>query len=170
MIPSYYATPARLLALRSAAGALERTPFFANSEAPGRDGGMDCVRLLHWLYRTTGAIGRIEIPRQRMDHGQHSAHSLLIEAFDTWPELTTRFACVWRQTNPEDCAPLAQCLPGDALCFLAGKAPHHGGVLLEGAEMVHVLAGPGVHMLSLRAVVRGQNALGRLAAVFRPLP
>lgn len=162
-IATYYDSPEKLSALRHAAGQLVGTPFFANSEAPGRDGGIDCVHALNWIHRTCGAIGPVEIPRQRMDHGQHSEQSLLIAAFETWPELRTRFALV------PDAAP-ADLLPGDCLCFRAGKVPHHGGVLVAGQDMLHVLKGDGAHLMHLGAVIRGRAILGYLAAVYRPLP
>jgi cell wall-associated NlpC family hydrolase len=172
MIPTFFASPARLRQLRAAADALVGTPFAANSEAPGADGGIDCVRLLNWLYRTCGALGPLEIPRQHMDHGQHSGHSLLIAAFDTWPALTSRFTRVWRACDPSALQSFSPSvlLPGDALCFRAGLVPHHGGVLLEHGELIHVLRGPGAHVAQLDAVVRRRRLLGYLAAVYRPLP
>jgi len=163
MIPTFYDTPAKVAALRAAAVALVGTPFFANSEAPGRDGGIDCVHALNWIHRTAGAIGSLEIPRQTMDHGQHSDRSLLIEAFETWPGLRSRFARL------PDCLP-ASLLPGDCLCFLAGHVPHHGGVLLDAGDMLHVLKRDGAHLMPLGAVVRGRRILGYLAAAYRPLP
>ena len=90
-IPTWFNTPARCAALRALASELVGTPFFANSEAPGRQGGMDCVRLLHFIDRTLGVIPRLELPRYSMDHGQHSDRSLLIEAFTTWPALQARY-------------------------------------------------------------------------------
>lgn len=163
MIPTYYDSPERLSALRRAAGQLIGTPFYANSEAPGRDGGIDCVHALNWIHRTCGAIGPLEIPPQTMDHGAHSDHSLLIEAFETWPGLCTRFARL------PDCLP-ANLLPGDCLCFRAGKVPHHGGVLVNARDLLHVLKRDGAHLIQLGAVIRGRNLLGYLAAVYRPLP
>ena len=174
MTLSYYNSPEKLAALRIAAAQVVGTPFFANSEAPGKAGGIDCVHGLNWIYRITGAIGPIAIPRQRMDHGQHSKRSLLIEAFDTWPELTTRFACIWRapaDTSSADLKPpTSDFLPGDALCFLAGHVPHHGGLLLESGDLLHVLKRDGAHTIQLTAVIRGWRILGHLAAVYRPLP
>jgi len=169
--PSYYAAPDKLARLRAAAAELRGTPFFPNSEAPGRDGGIDCVRALHYLYRTSVAIAPIAISRQTMDHGQHSDRSLLIEAFESWPELLARFACVWRRApDAEPKLPELELLPGDALCFIAGKVPHHGGALLEHGDFLHALRRHGVHTMRLDAVFRGWSVLGRLAAVYRPLP
>ncbi len=174
MIPTYFDSPERLEQLGTAVGLLTGTPFFANSEAPGRDGGIDCVHTLNFLYRYCGAIVQVHIPRQAMDHGQHSDRSLLIEAFETWPELRTRFACVWRRTSEAEVDPLiavrATLLPGDALCFLAGAVPHHGGVMLPFGDVLHALRRDGVHTMRLDAVFRGWRALGYLAAVYRPLP
>lgn len=175
MIPTYYDSPERIAALQVAAAALAGTPFFPNSEAPGPRGGIDCVHLLHWLYRESGAVDQVEIPRQTMDWGQHAERSLLIEAFDTWPHLRERFTCVWRRA-PEtfgDAAfspPVEAILPGDALCFLAGKVPHHGGAALPGGDVIHTLKSPGAHIMQLKAVVRGWRVLGFLAAIYRPLP
>lgn len=173
MTPTYYASPEKLARLRAAAAAVQGTPFFANSEAPGADGGMDCVHLLNWVHRTCGAIGPVEIPRQRMDHGQHSDRSLLIEAFDTWPHLRERFAGVYRREDAASeisTAELSELLPGDTLCFLEGRVPHHGAVLLEHGEILHTLRSDGVHTMQLGAVVRGWRILGRLVAAYRPLP
>lgn len=174
MIPTYFDSPERLSKLREATALLVGTPFFPNSEAPGPGGGIDCVRTLNFLYRYCGSIVQIDIPRQKMDHGRHSDRSLLIEAFETWPELKERFACVWkRTTEPEADALNAvrdQLLPGDALCFLAGKVPHHGGAMLEGGDFLHTLRRDGVHTMRLDAVLRGWRVLGYLAAVYRPIP
>lgn len=170
MTPSFFSTPARLADLRAAAAQIEGTPFFANSEAPGPAGGIDCVRTLHFVYRTCGAIGPIDIPRQAMDYGHHAERSRLIDAFDTWPELVARFACVWRQTSPDAVPDAGAFCPGDALCFTSGRVPHHGGVLLEGGEVLHALRNVGVHRMRLEAFTRGRRLLGLLAAVYRPLP
>ena len=163
---SFYTSPENAAALRAAVARVIGTPFFANSEAPGHDGGMDCVHVLNWVYRTSGAIGAVTIPRQTMDHGQHSERSLIQEAFETWPELKERFAPLEIAENPADTA----LLPGDALCFLAGKVPHHGGIYLEGGDVLHTLKREGVHKMKLTAVMRGESLVGRLVAAFRPLP
>lgn len=169
MIPSYFDSPAMLDRLRAAAAALLGTPFFANSEAPGPGGGIDCVHTLNFLYRFCGAIVHLAIPRQDMEHGQHSDRSLLIEAFDTWPELAPRFTCIWRSSDSPLSHPF-HLQAGDALCFLAGRVPHHGGVLLEHGDFLHTLQRDGCHTMRLDAVFRGWSVLGRLAAVYRPLP
>jgi cell wall-associated NlpC family hydrolase len=163
MIPTYFDSPARLYALEISAQEWLGTPFFANSEAFGRDGGVDCVRLLHAIYSELGVIPRIEIPPQVMDAGQHSGHSLLLEAFETWPVLRERFARV------PDCS-AANILPGDALCFVAGRVPHHGGLMLGAGLVLHALKPEGVHRMQLTAVIRGRRILGELAAIYRPLP
>lgn len=184
--PTFFDTVERRSLLLSAAHAWRGTPFFANSSAPGRDGGVDCVRLLRAIYVATGVLAELPLPAYRMDHGQHSSRSLLIEAFETWPELTSRFARVWRQTDSDSQLPVlrslgeggsalssqlvCQLLPGDTLCFLAGKVPHHGGLMLPGGEFLHTLKRRGVHALRLDAVLRGWRVLGYLAAVYRPLP
>ena len=174
MPPSYFDTPEKLSILRRMVASLIGTPFFANSEAPGKDGGMDCVHTLNWLYRSCGVLGLIQIPRQAMDAGAHTDRSLLIEAFETWPAVRSRFACVWKRDAAETQNPKPETpnflLPGDALCFIAGKVPHHGGVLLEGGDFLHTLRADGVHTMRLDAVVRGLRILGQLAAVYRPLP
>ena len=69
MTLTYFDTPEKLSILRRMAAQLVGTPFFANSEAPGKDGGMDCVHALNWLYRSCGVIDLIQIPRQTMDAG-----------------------------------------------------------------------------------------------------
>ena len=173
MIPlprSYFDGPEKLALLRSAAAELKGTPFYPNSEAPGRTGGIDCVHTLNWLYRACGAVGYIDVPPQTMDYGQHATSSRLIEAFDTWPELRARFACIWRAPAAAQTDLRAILLPGDALCFLEGAVSHHGGVLLEHGDFLHCLSREGVHTMRLAAVYRGWRVLGRIAAVYRPLP
>ncbi len=165
MTPTWFNTPARIVALQTLASTICGTPFFANSEAPGRDGGMDCVRLLHFLDHTLGVLPRIAIPRQTMDHGQHSTRSLLIEAYETWPEVRARYV----RLQGEECSP-ANLLAGDKLCFHAGKVPHHGACMVGFGTIIHTLAPAGAHMMQLGAAVRGERILGKLAAVFRPLP
>lgn len=167
---SYFDSEENLTLLRIAAERLKGTPFYPNSEAPGRDGGIDCVHTLHWLYRACRAVRYIVIPPQTMDHGHHGTRSLLIEAFDTWPELTARFTCIWRREDPTELLPADIIRPGDTLCFLAGAVAHHGGVVLEHGEFLHCLQREGVHTMRLNAVFRGWRALGHLAAVYRPLP
>ena len=169
--PTYFDTPEKLAMLRTAARLVLHTPFCANSEAPGPDGGLDCVHTLNWVYRFCGAIGHLVIPRQAMDAGQHTDRSALIEAFATWPHLRDRFTPVWRADPGSQLSALgSQLLPGDALCFLAGKVPHHGGIVLEDGEFLHALRDHGVHTMRLDASLRGWQPLGLLAAVYRPLP
>lgn len=172
--PTFYGTVERRSLLLSVAAAWQGTPFFANSEAPGPDGGVDCVHLLHGIHHACGAIDRIAIPAQSMDHGQHSDRSLLIEAFETWSGLRERFACIWRRTNEAGddrlAAIAAALLPGDTLAFTAGRVPHHGGLVVARSEFVHALKPDGVHRMRIDAVVRGWRVLGQLAAVYRPIP
>lgn len=163
MTPSFFNTPEKLAVLRTAAESIVGTPFFANSEAPGRDGGFDCVRGINWTYRRCQVYNVLEIPRQVMDAGQHGERSALIEAFETWPVLRARFAKL------PDCLP-ENILPGDTLCFLAGKVPHHGGLMITAREFLHTLKPAGMHLMPLGASIRGWKILGRLAAVYRPLP
>ncbi len=180
-LPTYFDSPVKLTMLRTAAARVIGTPFFANSEAPGRDGGLDCVHTLNWVYRFCGAISHIAIPRQHMDAGAHADRSILIDAFETWPVLHSRFALVWKKSSefqvpgseiPSALQPFSPSVlrPGDALCFLAGKVPHHGGILLEHGEFLHCLRGDGVHTMHLDAVLRGWKPLGLVTAVYRPLP
>ena len=170
MSASFFDSSEKLARLRTAAAQLDGTPFFANSEAPGPDGGMDCVHTLNWLYRTCGAIGAMEIPRSAMDAGYHLDSSPLVAAFETWPGLRERFAGIWRRRDAAEVAPVSALLPGDALLFRAGHVPHHAGVLLEHGEFLHTLRRDGVHTLRLDAVMRAVKPLGLLDAVFRPLP
>lgn len=164
MIPTWFDSPERVARLCLVARELEGTPFCANSEAPGRTGGMDCVRLLHYINVRLGVLpAPLTIPPQAMDAGEHSERSALLEAFETWPGLRTRFARL-----PSH-AP-ATLLPGDILCFQSGLAPHHGAVLLPGAEIFHTLRPIGAHRLRLNAAVRGWRIVGSLVAAFRPLP
>lgn len=149
--------------LLQAAKLWERTPFFPNSCAPGPDGGVDCVHLANAVFSLCACIPRQAIPPQFMDAGQHTDRSPLLEAFETWPDLVARFRRL------PDCSP-ANILPGDALCFRAGRVPHHCGVMLPGADVLHVRAPEGVQRTPLRAVIRGRRILGLLEAVFRPLP
>jgi cell wall-associated NlpC family hydrolase len=163
MTPTWFNSPERIQKLTTLCAELEGTPFFANSEAPGRDGGMDCVHALNYVFRTLGVIGPLAIPEQTMDHGAHAEHSRLIEAFETWPELRARFVAL------PDCSP-ANLLPGDVLCFTAGKVPHHGGLMGEHGHFWHTLEGHGWHRMQLGAAVRGWKILGALARAYRPLP
>lgn len=156
----YFASPERIAQLHAASMEVIGTPFFANSEAPGAQGGMDCVHLLNYIYRGCGVIGPLNWPAQTMDWGLHNEHSPLIEAFETWPELAPHFARI----------PLTEPLmAGDALIFLQGKAPHHSGIVLSDREFLHTLKARGAHVMRLDAVFRGQSILGHVTAVFRPI-
>lgn len=169
-VSSFFDTVERRSLLLQAATAWEGTPFFPNSEAPGRDGGVDCVHLLHGVYHACGTIPRTTIPPQAMDHGQHSDRSVLVEAFETWPQLRERFKRVASRASVALPSDEPQLLPGDALLFRAGKVPHHAGIMLSGGELLHVMAPGGVRRTRLGTVIRGQSILGRLEAVYRPLP
>lgn len=163
-IPSWFDFPERRSMLSQVAKLWHGTPFFPNSCAIGPAGGVDCVNLLNAIYATTGCIDRQTIPRHSMDAAQHDrTGNPLIEAFETWPGLLTRFARL-ADLNPDGI------LPGDALCFTNGHRPFHGAVMLTAEEILHVIAPAGVHRMQLRAAVRGEKILGRLAAVFRPTP
>jgi cell wall-associated NlpC family hydrolase len=164
-VPTWFDTAERRSLLMQVARLWDGTPFFANSCAPGRDGGVDCVNLLNAIYSTCGCIPRQRIPRHAMDASHHDrVRSPLIEAFETWPDLAERFG---RLT---DLSPDAL-LPGDALCFRNGHVPYHGAVMLIAGEILHVINTPvGVHRMQLRATIRGHKILGRLEAVFRPHP
>lgn len=165
MTPTFYDSPPHLAAFSAACARARGTPFRPNSEAPGPDGGFDCVHLLNWVHRTCGAIGRVEIPRQTMDHGHHSDRSLLLEAFDTWPGLRERFT----RLPAADCSP-ENFLPGDVLCFTQGRVPHHGALWIGCGCVLHALRPAGVYEHHLAALVRGQRLFGHLAAAYRPLP
>jgi hypothetical protein len=171
-IPTWFDTPEKVAALRALCASLEGTPFFPNSEAPGRDGGMDCVHGLHYVAHTLGVIQRIDIPPQDMDWGQNSKHSKLIEAFDTWPELRTRFARVWlAEEGDEITLPPCELLPGDHICFRAGHVPHHGGIMDTADWFWHTPGGEaGWRRMQLSAALRGRKVLGYIGAVYRPLP
>lgn len=163
-IPTWFDTPERRSLLMQVARLWDGTPFFANSCAPGRDGGVDCVNLQNALYATCACIPWQRIERNAMDASQHDrTRSPLIEAFETWPDLKARF------TRLPDCDP-DELLPGDALCLRNGHVPYHGATMLIAGEIIHVLDPVGVHRMQLRAMVRGQSILGRLEAVFRPHP
>lgn len=162
-IPSWFDPPERRAALRAEALRWEGTPFFANSEACGRDGGADCGRLVHGVLCALGAIPPLALPRVPMDAGQHAVRSVLIEALETLEPLRRRF-----QRLP-DCSP-ANLAAGDVLCFTAGRVPHHAGLMLTGAEFLHTLPSVGAHRLHVRSVVLGWKIFGQLAAVYRPRP
>jgi cell wall-associated NlpC family hydrolase len=162
-IPSFFDSHERRAHLLEVARLWDRTPFFPNSEAPGRNGGVDCVHLLHAVYFATGAIPFVAIPPQVMDHGQHSERSVLEEAFDTWPALVARFRRL-PESFPEHVR------PGDALLFRAGKIPHHSAIMLLGRELLHVMAPAGVHRVRLDVAIRGESIVGRLRAIYRPIP
>lgn len=168
-VSSFFNSVERRSLLLQVATAWEKTPFFPNSEAPGRDGGVDCVHLLHAVYHACGVIPRITIPAQAMDHGQHSDRSVLVEAFESWPDLRARFRCVVAHAREAAGACIEEILPGDALLFRAGKVPHHAGVMLVGSEILHVMAPEGVRRARIGAVIRGHSIVGRLEAVYRPL-
>ena len=168
---SWFNTPEKIAALRAAAERWCGTPFFANSEACGRDGGVDCIHLLHGIYAGLGVIPPQEIPPHAMDWGDHADRSLLLEALETWPDLVARFGCVYRRSAAAaGVDPFFTAAPGDLLVFNGGRVPHHGGLMLDRDEFVHALRPEGVHRLHLRAAVRGWKILGSLVAIYRPRP
>lgn len=162
-LPSWFDPPERLAALEAEARRWEGTPFFPNSEACGRDGGADCVHLVHGVLCAVGAIPRLTLPIVAMDAGQHAARSLLIDFLETDPVCRERFARL------PDCSP-ANILPGDVLCFTAGRVPHHAGLMRTGREFLHTLKDVGAHRMHLRSAVLGWHIFGQIAAVFRVRP
>ncbi len=160
-VPTWFNTPERRTLLLQVAKLWEGTPFFPNAQACGRDGGVDCVRLANAVYTTCAVIPHQHIEPQVMTN--LSGRSVLIEAFETWPDLKARFVRL-----PECDA--AAALPGDALCFREGAVPHHCGIMLNCGDVLHVHAPAGVRRTQLRAVVRGRRILGMLEAIYRPTP
>ena len=166
-IRTWFDTTERRSLLMQVAKLWEKTPFFANSCAPGPDGGVDCVHLANAVYATCGCIDRVHIPPQIMDAAQHSTRSPLVEAFEEWPALKSRFSRL-AHSDQSDPFHSSDIIPGDALLFRAGKAPHHCGIMLVGDEVLHCLCPQGVQRTHLRAVIRGRSLFGALEAVYRP--
>src|SRR5690606_24961040 len=135
------------------------TPFFANSRACGRDGGVDCVNLAAAIDERLGILHeRLEWPRQLMDWGDHGDRSVLLEAFETWPVLRNRFARV-----------VGAPLPADHLIFRGGRVPHHLAIMLGKDHFLQALKPDGVSRWELLSIVLGRAVLGELVAIYRPL-
>jgi cell wall-associated NlpC family hydrolase len=163
-IATWFDTTERRSILMQVCRLWDNTPFFPNSCAPGPDGGVDCVNLLNAVYATCACIPIQKIPRHDMHASQHdAARSPLIAAFETWPDLASRF------TRLSSCE-ASVLLPGDALCFRSGHVPYHSAVMLPYREVLHVLSPHGVRRTRVEAVIRGRSLLGRLEAVYRPHP
>jgi cell wall-associated NlpC family hydrolase len=162
MIASFFDTPERKALLFQSAQTVIGTPFFANSEAPGELGGMDCVHLLNYVYRSCGVIGPLSWPDKAMDWAQHNEKSILIEAFDTWPELTSNFVLI-------PSVDIRDLLLGDALMFKMEKVSHHSGVYLGDGDILHTLKKRGAHTIRYDLVLRGKSVLGYLVAAYRPI-
>src|SRR4051812_49016251 len=72
----WFNTPERVAALKAEAWRWVGTPFFANSDTPGPNGGVSCQKLASAIYKAVGCC-EVETPEVQMSHARFSREGLL---------------------------------------------------------------------------------------------
>lgn len=130
-MPTPFFTSADSLRVLSAvAASWIGTPFRANSEDRGRQGGV-CCHLLVWHVLVESGV---QIPRPPFGPSGHARFSR-VSIMEPWLDASP---CFHRLPHGADL------LPGDVLGYRFGGAVHHLGIVLSGGRVLHALHGIGV--------------------------
>jgi cell wall-associated NlpC family hydrolase len=147
MIASWFNTPERIALLEFKAAKWLGTPWFPNSNTPGK--GVSCQKLVSAIYREVG-FADVPVPETRM-----SARALkesLVEAF------------MGERPEFERIGLDEERLPGDLLGFNSYSVIHHLGIVMAGTLFVHVAFRGCVMYSSLADATYGSA----LRAIWRP--
>jgi cell wall-associated NlpC family hydrolase len=109
----------RRLAVIQIAHSWRGTPFHHGAAVKGKQGGVDCGRLLAEIYREAGVLPDIAIP--------HFAHDFFLH------EHTERYLDLVRKHMVEVEKPDV----GDLVLFQFGRVYSHGGIVLEWPRIIH---------------------------------
>lgn len=118
----------RVKALEAEAQRWIGTPFVPFQGV--RQGGCDCIHLVHQLALACGFNHDLKPPRYTLDATAHREHSQLREYLESIPN------CVMLEAG----APL---MPGDLVTFIMGRAPHHIGMVVTPPVFIHSMRGLG---------------------------
>jgi cell wall-associated NlpC family hydrolase len=91
------------------------TPYHDHGEVKGRNGGVDCAKLIKLVYRNAGIIADFDIGHYSPQHYLHSERELYLEHI-------LRFA----HEIPQDHA-----RPGDVVMWKLGRSHGHGAIIID---------------------------------------
>lgn len=125
--PGWFWNEARRAALARAVRAWLGTPWAANSDVPGRTGGVSCHLLPRALYRESGALPpEFAVPMGDPNRTRHGGDSMMV----SWLNSRSEFMQVNGIENAK---------PGDLMGLRLYRSVDHLAVALEGGWFVHVL-------------------------------
>lgn len=181
----FFSEPALIDALRAEIDSWLGTPFHAGSQARGRTGGVDCIRLCEAIMIAVKVVEPFTFPRVPMDFTQHQDRSIILEFLrgeyrleirdpssggrdkESAPidpqstRLAARFAVIphpaSRTSHP------ASLLPGDLLTFEIGKAVNHLGIVYDDSRFLHCFTKIG----TVLANITDPTFSSRLHTIFR---
>jgi cell wall-associated NlpC family hydrolase len=153
---SYFSTPERISALRTAAERWQGTPFAPAAAVCGPRGGACCHRLVVAVLAEAGfPLAQGEVPDGVLNRATHHVGSIMADWLRAHPD---RFA----EITP---AGLDTVQPGDLLLLRLGVGAHHVALALDRGEVIQTWQGIGAHIAQLS----DRRTAKRLMAVFRPL-
>jgi len=152
-----YDTATKQAQLIAEARAWLDTPFAAH--ACIRGAGVDCVHLWAAIYIATGAVERFNPPKYKLDGGQHSTRSIIVD----YLEQCGRFEKLALDPRPSTFDSL---LPGDLLCFEFTSVAWHVGGFIGGLNhtFIHCVEKLGV----VESMLTERKWSRLLGAVYRP--
>ena len=130
MFDPYFSSSVAVGLLTGVAESWIGTPFRANSEDRGRQGGV-CCHLLVWHVLVECGLQIPRPPLGAASHARYSRESIMEPWLDASP-------CFIRLAHG------AEILPGDVLGFRIGGSIHHLAIALPGGRILHALTGIGV--------------------------
>ena len=117
------------------------TPFRDCAEVKGRNGGVDCAKLIYCVFNEAGKVEKLTIPAYSPQHFLHHAD----EKFLGWVQS-------YAHEIPED-----QAQPADIVLYKLGKCFSHGAIIIDPGwpNIIHA-------WFQARMVVRGHGLDGQL--------
>lgn len=149
---TWFNTPDRVAALVAAANNWRGTPWSANAEACGSDGGVSCHNLVRSLYIEAGFLS-LEYPHIAGSPAQtrHSTESVITPWIDARPE--------FHRVSADE-----SLLAGDLLGLRIYHAVGHLGIVLPNEQFVHVL----MHKRTTIDELSDATWFTRIDAIWRP--
>lgn len=147
----FFNNPERIAALAAEAERWRGTPWCANSDAPGPQGGVSCHNLPRAVYIATNALTE-SFPKIVGYPNRHAKQSVIEPFLDSRPEFI--------RVEPSEIR------PGDLLGLNIFRCVDHLGVLLNGSDFIHVL----MHKLTtIDSLTHDPTWSSRLSAAWRPI-
>jgi hypothetical protein len=157
---NFFDDPDRVARLRAEIDSWLGTPFHADSQAKGRTGGVDCIRLCEAIMIACGVVEPFEFPRVPMDFTQHQERSIVLEFLEGhYPDpQSTRLAQRFAVVDPGEPR-----LPGDLYTFEIGQAVNHIGIAYDETRFIHCFTKVG----TVLANITDPTFAERLHTIFR---